>query len=293
MAGLVDVAGDLSLAGRARMERDVAERTRPDRERIVQAENPAVATHGVDVFYGSFRALRGVSMSAPTGEITAIIGPSGCGKSTLLRAFNRINDLIPGYRIEGQVHVSGENVLAPDIDVVNLRRRVGMLFQKPAPFPMSIYDNVAYGLRLDGRRSRARLNETVERCLRQTALWDEVKDRLHEPGTGLSGGQQQRLCLSRTLAAGSEVILMDEPCAALDPIATLRIEELLRRLRGEVTIVIVTHNLQQAARVSDYTAFMLMGEDRAGELIEMGRTAELFNDPVDKRTEDYITGRFG
>ena len=293
VAGLVDVSSELSLVGRLRPVEGGAARPRPDRERIVQAEEPAVASAGVDVFYGPFRALRGVSFSAPAGEITAIIGPSGCGKSTLLRAFNRINDLIPGYRIEGEVHVAGQNVLAPDIDVVSLRRRVGMLFQRPAPFPMSIYDNVAYGLRLDGRPSRTLLDDTVERCLRQTALWDEVKDRLEAPGTGLSGGQQQRLCLARTLAAGSDVILMDEPCAALDPIATLRIEELLRELRGEVTIVIVTHNLQQAARVSDYTAFMLMGEGRAGELIELGRTDDIFKEPVDKRTEDYITGRFG
>ncbi|MBV9100616.1 MAG: phosphate ABC transporter ATP-binding protein [Candidatus Dormibacteraeota bacterium] len=292
VAGLADVSSELSILGRLRAVDDEP-RPRPARDRIVQAEHPAVATRGIDVFYGPFRALRDVSFSAPAGEITAIIGPSGCGKSTLLRTFNRINDLIPGYRIEGEVLLDADDVLGGDIDVVTLRRRVGMLFQKPSPFPMSIYDNVAYGLRLGGRRERTQINDTVERCLRQTALWDEVKDRLHAPGTGLSGGQQQRLCLARTLASGSDVILMDEPCAALDPIATLRIEELLRQLRGEVTIVIVTHNLQQAARVSDYTAFMLMGEDRSGELIEMGRTAELFNDPVDKRTEDYITGRFG
>jgi phosphate transport system ATP-binding protein len=293
VAGSVEMTSELSILGRLRPGNGLVEVARPARERIAQAANPAVSTRAVNIHYGSFLAVRDVSLSAPVGEITAIIGPSGCGKTTLLRSINRINDLIPGYRIDGEVRIGEQNVLGEDVDVVSLRRRVGMLFQRPSPFPMSVYDNVAYPLRLDGRPSKAELDETVERCLSQTALWDEVKDRLKEMGTGLSGGQQQRLCLARTLAAGSDVILMDEPCAALDPIATLRIEELLRQLRGEVTIVIVTHNLQQAARVSDYTAFMLMGEGRAGELIEMGKTDELFKDPVDKRTEDYITGRFG
>lgn len=255
--------------------------------------NPAVSTHGINIHYGAFLAVRNVSFAAPAGEITAIIGPSGCGKSTLLRSLNRINDLIPTYRIEGDVRLGEDSILGDDVDVTDLRRRVGMLFQKPVPFPMTIYDNVVYSLRLRGRPPRTVLDETVERCLRATALWDEVKDRLHAMATGLSGGQQQRLCLARSLAAGSEVILMDEPCAALDPITTMHIEELLRTLRGEVTIVIVTHNLQQAARVSDHTAFMLMGEGRAGELVELGPTAEVFNSPVDQRTEDYITGRFG
>ena len=294
MAGWVETTGvlDISRTSTPR-EGDTGERKRPARDRLAHASNPAVTTHAINVFYGPFQALRSVSFSAPVGEITAVIGPSGCGKSTLLRSINRINDLIPGYRLEGEVLIGDQNVNAPDIDVTSLRRRVGMLFQRPAPFPMSIYDNVVYGLRLDGRRTKPALDEVAERCLRQTALWDEVKDRLKAPATALSGGQQQRLCLARTLAAGSDVILMDEPCAALDPIATLRIEELLRELCRLVTIVIVTHNLQQAARVSDYTAFMLMGEGRAGELIEMGTTGDLFNDPVDKRTEDYITGRFG
>jgi len=285
------MASGLSIIGR--LQQDGAEKARPARAGIVQVENPAVSTRNVNARYGSFLALRNVSISAPSGEITAIIGPSGCGKSTLLRSLNRINDLIPSFSLDGEVLVDDQNVYAPEIDVVSLRRRVGMLFQRPAPFPMSIYDNIAYSLRLDGRRSKAELDDTVERCLQQTALWDEVKDRLKAQATGLSGGQQQRLCLARTLAAGSDVILMDEPCAALDPISTLRIEELMRGLRGTVTIIIVTHNLQQAARVSDYTAFMLMGEGRAGELIELGRTDEMFSDPVDKRTEDYITGRFG
>jgi phosphate transport system ATP-binding protein len=291
VVGWDEMASGLSIIGR--LQEDGAEKARPARAGIVQVENPAVSTRNVDARYGSFLALRDVSISAPSGEITAIIGPSGCGKTTLLRSLNRINDLIPSFSLEGEVLIDDQNVYAADVDVASLRRRVGMLFQRPAPFPMSIYDNVAYSLRLDGRRTRADLDDTVERCLQQTALWDEVKDRLKANATGLSGGQQQRLCLARTLAAGSDVILMDEPCAALDPISTLRIEELMRELRGEVTIIIVTHNLQQAARVSDYTAFMLMGEGRAGELVELGRTDEMFSDPVDKRTEDYITGRFG
>jgi phosphate transport system ATP-binding protein len=291
VVGWDEMASGLSIVGRVR--EDDAEKPRPARASIVQVENPAVSTRNVNARYGSFLALRDVSISAPLGEITAIIGPSGCGKTTLLRSLNRINDLIPSFSLDGEVLIDDQNVYSPDVDVTSLRRRVGMLFQRPAPFPMSIYDNIAYSLRLDGRRKKAELDETVEQCLRQTALWDEVKDRLKAHAGGLSGGQQQRLCLARTLAAGSDVILMDEPCAALDPISTLRIEELMRGLRGTVTIIIVTHNLQQAARVSDYTAFMLMGEGRAGELIELGRTDAMFSDPVDKRTEDYITGRFG
>jgi phosphate transport system ATP-binding protein len=285
------MASEVSILGR--LQESDPGRERPKRPSIVQVESPALSTRNVNARYGSFLALRNVSMSAPLGEITAIIGPSGCGKSTLLRSLNRINDLIPSFTLEGEVMVGDQNVYDSGVDVASLRRRVGMLFQRPAPFPMSIYDNVVYSLRLDGRQSKAVLDETVERCLRQTALWDEVKDRLKTAATGLSGGQQQRLCLARTLAAGSDIILMDEPCAALDPISTLRIEGLMRELCGSVTIIIVTHNLQQAARVSDYTAFMLMGEGRAGELVELGRTDEMFADPVDKRTEDYITGRFG
>jgi phosphate transport system ATP-binding protein len=285
------MASELSILGR--LQESDSGRERPKRPSIVQVENPALSTRNINARYGSFLALRNVSISAPLGEITAIIGPSGCGKSTLLRSLNRINDLIPSFALEGEVMVGDQNVYESGVDVASLRRRVGMLFQRPAPFPMSIYDNVVYSLRLDGRQTKAVLDETVERCLQQTALWDEVKDRLKAAATGLSGGQLQRLCLARTLAAGSDIILMDEPCAALDPISTLRIEELMRELRGTVTIIIVTHNLQQAARVSDYTAFMLMGEGRAGELIELGRTDEMFAEPVDKRTEAYITGRFG
>ncbi len=294
MAELVEPSAELSIVDRLRPGLRGAEPwQRPERDRVVHAPDPAVTLHGVSVHYGAFLALRDVALSAPVGQITAIIGPSGCGKSTLLRSINRINDLIPGYRIDGEVLIGDQNINAADVDVTSLRRRVGMLFQRPAPFPMSIYDNVAYGLRLDGKPRKAELDDTVERCLRKTALWDEVEHRLTAMATGLSGGQQQRLCLARTLAAGSDVILMDEPCAALDPIATLRIEELMRELRGQVTIITVTHNLQQAARVSDFTAFMLMDEERAGQLVEMGKTDDLFNDPVDRRTEDYITGRFG
>ena len=285
------MASELSIMGRLQ-EADPG-RGRPARPSIAQVANPAISTRNVNARYGAFLALRDVSFSAPLGEITAIIGPSGCGKSTLLRSLNRINDLIPSFTLEGEVMLNDQNVYAPDVDVASLRRRVGMLFQRPAPFPMSIYDNVVYSLRLDGRQTKSTLDDAVERCLKQTALWEEVKDRLRMAATGLSGGQQQRLCLARTLAAGSDVILMDEPCAALDPISTSRIEELMRELHGNVTIIIVTHNLQQAARVSDYTAFMLMGEGRAGELVELGKTDEMFKDPVDKRTEDYITGRFG
>jgi phosphate transport system ATP-binding protein len=285
------MASELSILGR--LQEADPRGGRSSRPSVVQVENPAVRTRNVNARYGSFLALRDVSISAPRGEITAIIGPSGCGKSTLLRSLNRINDLIPSFSLDGEVMVEDQDVYAPDVDVASLRRRVGMLFQRPAPFPMSIYDNVAYSLRLDGRQVRTRLDDVVERCLQQTGLWGEVKDRLKAAATALSGGQQQRLCLARTLAAGSDIILMDEPCAALDPISTLRIEELMRELRGTVTIIIVTHNLQQAARVSDYTAFMLMGDGRAGELVELGRTDNVFKDPVDKRTEDYITGRFG
>ena len=291
MVGWDEMASELSILGRLH-DADPG-RGRPARPSIVQVENPAVSTRNVNARYGSFLALRDVSISAPRGEITAIIGPSGCGKSTLLRSLNRINDLIPSFTLDGEVMVEDQNVYAPDVDVASLRRRVGMLFQRPAPFPMSIYDNVVYSLRLDGRQAKATLDDAVERGLQQTGLWDEVKDRLKASATGLSGGQQQRLCLARTLAAGSDVILMDEPCAALDPISTLRIEELMRELRETITIIIVTHNLQQAARVSDYTAFMLMGEGRAGELVELGKTDDVFKDPVDTRTEDYITGRFG
>ncbi|MBU1748389.1 MAG: phosphate ABC transporter ATP-binding protein [Chloroflexi bacterium] len=243
------------------------------------------------LYYGAFRALYDVSMQVPANQITAIIGPSGCGKSSLLRTFNRMNDLIPGAHSEGQVYLDGADVFAQH--VVELRRRVGMVFQRPNPFPKTIYDNVIYGSQVHGIRNKSQLNAIVEQSLRAAALWDEVKDDLSKSALALSGGQQQRLCIARALAVEPEVILMDEPCSALDPIATLKIEDLMRELKEHYTIVIVTHNMQQAARVSDTTAFLMMREDRAGELVELGPTKELFTTPQDQRTEDYITGRFG
>jgi phosphate transport system ATP-binding protein len=245
-------------------------------------------------YYGTFQALRGITMEMRERAITAIIGPSGCGKSTFLRAINRMHDQTRGARGEGQILLDGENIYAADTDPVLLRRRVGMVFQRPNPFVKSIFDNVAYGLRIHGWRDKKQIAERVEQALRQAALWDEVKDRLGSAATGMSGGQQQRLCIARAIAPRPEVLLMDEPCSALDPIATLKIEELMLDLRREYTIVIVTHNMQQAARASTETAFMLMDpETRAGQLIEFGTTEQLFTNPRDKRTEDYITGRFG
>jgi phosphate transport system ATP-binding protein len=230
----------------------------------------------------------------PTGRITAIIGPSGCGKSTLLRSLNRMNDLVPKTRLEGEVLLDGQNIYGSNVDVVDIRRRVGMVFQRPNPFPKSIYDNVTYGPRLYGVNRKADLNEIVERSLKQAALWDEVKDKLQQSGVALSGGQQQRLCIARALAVEPEVILMDEPCSALDPIATLKIEELMQELKKNYTIVIVTHNMQQAARVSDLTAMMMLAENRkSGTVIEFDVTQTIFTRPTDKRTEDYVTGRFG
>ncbi|MBC7250386.1 MAG: phosphate ABC transporter ATP-binding protein [Anaerolineae bacterium] len=242
-------------------------------------------------YYGTFRALRDVSIQIPANRITAIIGPSGCGKSTFLRTFNRMNDLIPGGHAEGSVLLDGENIF--EMDAVELRRRVGMVFQKPNPFPKSIFDNVAYGPRAHGIRDRVCLAEIVERSLRDAALWEEVRDNLDKSALALSGGQQQRLCIARALAVKPEVILMDEPASALDPIATLRIEELIRKLKEKYTIVIVTHNMQQAARVSDYTAFFMMDENRAGYLVEYGPTRQIFTNPQNQCTEEYITGRFG
>ena len=247
----------------------------------------------LSVYYGAFRALADIDLDVLEHRITAIIGPSGCGKSTLLRALNRLNDLIPNARVTGQVLLDGVDLYAPGVDVVDVRRQVGMVFQRPNPFPKSIYDNVAYGPRLYGIHDRRELDAIVERSLVQAALWDEVKDVLPKSALTLSGGQQQRLCIARALAVEPEVILMDEPASALDPIATLKIEDLMRQLIRDYTIVVVTHNMQQAARVSDYTAFLLMDEKRAGRLIEYGPSRELFTNPKDKRTEDYITGRFG
>lgn len=256
-------------------------------------DNVKLSTEGVNLYYGSFQALRNITLDIPQCAITAIIGPSGCGKSSFLRIFNRMNDLITGARVEGQVELDGINIYDRSIDVVELRKRVGMVFQKPNPFPMSVFENVAFGPKRHGISNRVELEEIVERSLRQAALWDEVKDKLEQSGLALSGGQQQRLCIARVLAVEPEVILMDEPCSALDPVATLKIEELMRSLAENYTIIIVTHNMQQAARVSDMAAFLMMEEDRAGVLVEYGPTSELFTNPKDKRTEDYITGRFG
>jgi phosphate transport system ATP-binding protein len=246
---------------------------------------------GLSCYYGSFRAVRDISLKVPRNRITALIGPSGCGKSTLLRSFNRMNDLVDIARIEGRILYHGVDLYADGVDPVEVRRRIGMVFQKPNPFPKSIYDNVAFGPKVAGFKGD--MDELVEQSLRRAALWDEVKDKLREPGTALSGGQQQRLCIARAIAVEPDVILMDEPCSALDPIATLRIEELMRELTENYTIVIVTHNMQQAARASDYTAFLTMGEDRAGYLVEMAPTRDLFTRPANRITEDYITGRFG
>ncbi|WP_238596571.1 phosphate ABC transporter ATP-binding protein PstB [Abditibacterium utsteinense] len=247
-----------------------------------------MAAHGVDLFYGSKQALKKVTADFTERSITALIGPSGCGKSTFLRCLNRMNDLIEGCKITGEITLEKENLYARGVDVVQLRQRVGMVFQKPNPFPMTIWDNIAYGPRLRGIKNKGMLNEIVEEGLRGAALWDEVKDDLKKSALGLSGGQQQRLCIARALATKPEVLLMDEPCSALDPISTLKVEELMRELRSAYTIIIVTHNMQQAARVSDKTAFFLLGE-----MVEMDASAKMFTDPTDKRTEDYITGRFG
>ncbi len=257
------------------------------------ATPPKMEVRGLNFYYGTFRALADINLEFPEHRISALIGPSGCGKSTLLRTFNRMGDLVPKTRVEGQVLLDGENIYAPNVDVVDLRRRVGMVFQRPNPFPKSIYDNLTYGPRLLGVRDRRTLDEIVEKSLRSAALWDEVKDKLKESGLALSGGQQQRLCIARAVAIEPEVILMDEPASALDPIATFKIEELMRELREQFTIIIVTHNMQQAARVSDFTAFMNMNPQRAGHVVEFGVTKELFTNPKQKETEEYITGRFG
>ena len=250
--------------------------------------NPKIALRDLHLYYGDFHALKGLSMEIPEKEITAFIGPSGCGKSTCLKTLNRMNDLVEGCKITGGVFIDGEDIYAPQTDVTLLRRRAGMVFQKPNPFPMSVYDNIAYGPRVHGVKKKHELDEIVERSLREAALWDEVKDRLKKNALGLSGGQQQRLCIARALAVEPEVLLMDEPTSALDPISTSKIEELAMQLKEQYTIVIVTHNMQQAVRISDRTAFFLLGE-----LVECGDTQQLFSQPQDKRTEDYITGRFG
>ena len=250
--------------------------------------DPVLEVKDVSLYYGAVQGLKNISLQIPRHKVTAFIGPSGCGKSTLLRCFNRMNDLIENVRVQGSIALDGEEINSPDIDVIQLRRRVGMVFQKSNPFPKSIYENIVYGLRIVGVKNRTVLDETVAWSLRSSALWEEVKDRLHESALRLSGGQMQRLCIARAIAVNPEIILMDEPCSALDPIATSRIEDLIHELKRDFTVVIVTHNMQQAARVSDFTAFMYLGE-----LVEFGETNKMFTAPEKKQTQDYITGRFG
>ncbi len=263
-------------------------------ELALAPETGRIEVRDLSLYYGAFRAVREVTMTIRPRSVTAIIGPSGCGKTTFLRSLNRMHELALGARVEGSVDLDGVDVYDPEVDPVQLRRVIGMVFQRPNPFPtMSIFDNVAAGLRLTGRLPKGHVQEVVERSLRRAALWDEVKDKLRANGTSLSGGQQQRLCIARALAVDPEVILMDEPASALDPIATLRIEELIAELRETFTIVIVTHNMQQASRVSDQTAFFTMGADRAGYLVEMGDTVKIFTNPTQSLTEDYVSGRFG
>ncbi len=290
MAGSPSVrAGDAAAPGRGRLERiqagevvgTVSTASVPPGEAVLDIRK-------FNLWYGAKHALRDVSLALPRGKVTAFIGPSGCGKSTLLRSVNRMNDLVDSVRTEGEILIDGEGILGPTVDVIELRKRMGMVFQRPNPFPMSIYENVVYSLRIDGERDRSVLDGVCERSLRGAALWDEVRDRLGENALRLSGGQQQRLCIARAIAAEPEVLLMDEPCSALDPVATGKIEDLIGELKGTYTIVIVTHNMQQASRVSGFTAFMYLGQ-----IVEFGATAEIFTRPALRETEDYVTGRFG
>ena len=253
--------------------------------------NYAIKTNDLSIHYGKFTAVKGVNIQVEPQKITAIIGPSGCGKSTLLRSFNRMNDFVPGCNVTGELLLQGQNLYSKNVDPVEVRRKIGMVFQKPNPFPKSIYENIAWGARINGFKGN--MDELVEQSLRSAALWDEVKDKLQQSAYALSGGQQQRLCIARTIAIQPEIILMDEPASALDPISTLRIEELMQELKKNYTIIIVTHNMQQAARASDYTAMMMIDEQRAGGVIEFADTKKIFTRPSDKRTEDYVTGRFG
>ncbi|MDB1088090.1 phosphate ABC transporter ATP-binding protein PstB [Streptomyces sp. ACA25] len=287
------MAVDLSLSMDARKAAVTADGGAP-----AAAEAPVVfGVDSLNVSYGAHRAVRDVSLAIGEREVTALIGPSGCGKSTVLRSLNRMNDLVPGARVSGTVSYYGQDLYAPGVDAIEVRRRIGMVFQKPNPFPKSIYENVAYGLRVEGRRSRTELDDRVEEALTGAALWDEVKDKLRSSGFALSGGQQQRLCIARAIAVRPDVLLMDEPCSALDPVATARIEDLMAKLADEFTLVIVTHNMQQAARVSDRTAFFTADTDSEGErhgrLVEYDTTDRIFSSPADRRTEDYISGRFG
>jgi phosphate transport system ATP-binding protein len=267
--------------------------TMSDNKTTSASKSVKLSVERISLFYGAFQALRNVTLDINSCSITAIIGPSGCGKSSLLRLFNRMNDLIPGARVEGNIKLDGVPIYESIMDVVELRKRIGMVFQRPNPFPMSVFDNVAFGPRRHGITGRGELNKIVEKSIRDAALWDEVKDNLGQSGLTLSSGQQQQLCVARVLAVDPEVILMDEPCSALDPMATLKIEDLMRTLSKDYTVVIVTHNMQQASRVSDMAAFIMMEEDRAGTLVEYNTTSSIFTNPKDKRTEDYITGRYG
>jgi phosphate transport system ATP-binding protein len=292
MSSTSTTAGEATRASAPSVEVQVEGRSYP-----ANAPLPVIECQNVDIYYGSFRAVHDVSLVFGKHEITAMIGPSGCGKSTVLRTLNRMNDLIPGARVEGRISYHGQDVYAPEVDAIEVRRRIGMVFQKPNPFPKSIYDNVAYGPRVIGMKVSS-MDDLVEEALRGAALWDEVKDKLKQSAYGLSGGQQQRLCIARTIAVRPEVILMDEPCSALDPIATSRIEDLMTELTKDYTIIIVTHNMQQAARVADRTAFFTAQAaegtgDRTGQLVEFDVTSKIFANPSDKRTEDYISGRFG
>jgi phosphate ABC transporter, ATP-binding protein len=264
------------------------EMTSPSVKPVAPATETKISAKNVEFFYGAFRALKGISIDMPANRVTALIGPSGCGKSTFLRCINRMNDLIENTTVKGALLVDGEDVNSPGVDPVELRKRIGMVFQKPNPFPASIFDNVCYGPRIHGMRKKSELEEVVEKSLRKAALWDEVKDKLRHSALALSGGQQQRLCIARTIAVGPEIILMDEPCSALDPIATAKIEDLIYELRQQFTIVLVTHNMQQAQRASDFTAFFMMGE-----VVEFNATQDLFMLPKKRETEDYISGRFG
>ena len=297
LAGTQDVV-ETGEARRRTNGSNVVEPLRPSMVAMLDNAPVVFDLSNVEVFYGAFRAVRDVNMKIHKNQITAFIGPSGCGKTTVLRAFNRMHDVIPGARVGGRLGYHGVDLYGPTVSATEVRRRIGMVFQKPNPFPKSIYDNVAFGPRVNGVRSRSGLDEIVEKSLRGAALWDEVKDRLHSSALGMSGGQQQRLCIARTIAVEPEVVLMDEPCSALDPIATARVEELMRELKNRYTIVIVTHNMQQAARASDRTAFFTAEldsktEQRTGVLVEYDFTSKIFSNPRDDRTENYITGRFG
>lgn len=253
----------------------------------------AIQVKNLSFYYGNYKAIEGISLDIYKNQVTALIGPSGCGKSTFIKTINRISELEGKVKVEGQIEFFGQNIYDPKININRLRREIGMVFQKPNPFPMSIYENVAYGVRIAGKSPKVVLDDIVESALKGAALWDEVKDKLHQSATGLSGGQQQRLCIARALAVKPKVLLMDEPCSALDPIATMKVEELIHKLRTEFTIVIVTHNMQQATRVSDFTAFFSTDESRIGQMVEFGETGQIFRSPLDTRTHDYVSGRFG